>query len=89
LRLGKTTKEKFRETSFSEERLLSPKGSNLFIDLGGAQQFDVPSSRKIGTHLEIFGQPKRHNINKCSPMISVIMALGSEGTPVTNFKEPN
>ena len=46
-------------------------------------------SLKIGSHLETFGQPKRHNINQRFPTISVIMTPGSKGTPLTNFKKQN
>jgi len=41
-------------------------------------QFEILNPRKIGSYPEIFGQTKRHNINRCSPTISVIMAQGSE-----------
>ena len=48
------------------------------------QIFDL---RKVGLHLEIFGQPKRRNINHRSHTISVIMTPGSEEAPITNFEK--
>ena len=43
-----------------------------------------PKSRIIS---QIFRSPKRHDINRCSRTISIIMASESKGTPVTNFQE--
>ena len=45
--------------------------------------------RIVGSHLENFGRPKRHDINRCFPTISVIMTLEFERMSVTNFEKPD
>jgi len=52
-------------------------------------QFKVLNSWKICSQIEIFCQPRRHNINRGFSMISIIMVPGSERMPVLNIKEPN
>ena len=38
----------------------------------------IPNPRRVRSHLKIFSQPLRHNINHRSHTISIIMAPGSE-----------
>ena len=81
-----TIEEEFRDKT----SLLLHERLGLFIDGGEAKSSPVQISypRKAGSHPENSGQPKRYDINYRFPSISVIIASGSEGTPVTNFKKP-
>ena len=45
--------------------------------------------RKDGSHSKNFGQLEKHNINRCFPLISVIIASKFEETLITNSKRPD
>ena len=51
--------------------------------------FNACAPRKVDAHPEIFDQQRRHNINRHSHMISIIMAPGSKEALITNFKKIN
>ena len=62
--------------------LRRPKATNILKARGDACQ--TPR-----LHLENFGQPKSHDINRCFPLISVFMGPEFKETSITNFKNPD
>jgi len=74
-------------TKFTSTQRIQP----IYIWGGGAELSPIQISypQKVGSHLEIFGQLRRHNINHHSHTISVIMVSRFEEASITNFKKIN
>ena len=49
----------------------------------------ISNPEKVDPHPKIFGQPNQQDTNRHCHMISAIMALGFEESPVTSFKNSN